>query len=252
MVKKAAVFLIALLLLSSCSIRRAIVSKPYYYPYPVLKTVKPGYTQYGIASWYGPDFHGKRTADGEIYNMYAHTAASRTLPFNTLVKVINLDNGRSTVVRINDRGPFVKGRIIDLSYAAAKDLGMIATGTARVKLIVLGNNSYANSKITYSKPEQPSLNQLEKITIDTHLNENLNGFDNFAIQLGAFRSLYNAIKFKDRLMRYIKGIRIVKAVVRGVELYRVVVGSFDSKEAARSFGYKYILPYVGKFYIISQ
>ncbi len=91
----------------------------------------------GIASWYGPGFHGRRTASGEIYNMYAYTAAHRTLPLGTYVRVINLENGKSVVVRINDRGPFKKGRIIDLSYAAAKKIGMLEKGTARVRLEIL-------------------------------------------------------------------------------------------------------------------
>jgi len=95
------------------------------------------YDQVGIASWYGPGFHGKRTANGEIYDMYAMTAAHKTLPFNTIVKVVDLDTGRWVIVRINDRGPFVPGRIIDLSYAAAKELGIVEKGIARVGLKVL-------------------------------------------------------------------------------------------------------------------
>jgi len=97
----------------------------------------PGYEEVGIASWYGPGFHGKTTANGELYDMYAFTAAHKTLPFGTVVEVVDLDTGRSVVVRINDRGPFVPGRIIDLSYAAAEALGILERGTARVGLIVL-------------------------------------------------------------------------------------------------------------------
>jgi rare lipoprotein A len=88
----------------------------------------------GVASWYGPKFHGRRTANGEIYDMHKLTAAHKTLPFGTRVLVTNLDNGATVVVRINDRGPFVKGRIIDLSKAAAERIDMIGTGTARVKI----------------------------------------------------------------------------------------------------------------------
>ena len=95
------------------------------------------YDQVGIASWYGPGFHGKRTANGEIYDMYAMTAAHKTLPFNTIVKVVDLDTGRSVVVRINDRGPFIPGRIIDLSFAAAQELGIVEKGIARVGLRIL-------------------------------------------------------------------------------------------------------------------
>ena len=99
-------------------------------------TARP-YYQVGIASWYGPGFHGKRTASGEVYDMYAMTAAHRTLPFGTIVRVVDLDTGRSVVVRINDRGPFVEGRVIDLSYAAAVELGMVRKGLARVGLQIL-------------------------------------------------------------------------------------------------------------------
>ncbi len=93
--------------------------------------------QEGVASYYADQFHGRRTANGETFDMHAMTAAHRSLPFNTRVRVTNLDNGRSVVVRINDRGPFVEGRIIDLSYGAAGAVGMIGPGTARVRLEVL-------------------------------------------------------------------------------------------------------------------
>ncbi|MCY4484143.1 MAG: septal ring lytic transglycosylase RlpA family protein [Spirochaetaceae bacterium] len=97
-----------------------------------------GFTQTGEASWYGQDFHGKPTASGEPYDMWAHTAAHRELPFGSMVKVTHLDTGANTVVRINDRGPFVHGRIIDLSLAAARDLGLDRTGTGRVRIEVVG------------------------------------------------------------------------------------------------------------------
>lgn len=97
----------------------------------------PRYDEVGIASWYGPGFHGNVTANGELYDMYAFTAAHKTLPFGTVVKVVDLETGRSVVVRINDRGPFVPGRIIDLSYAAAQELGIVDRGTAKVGLIIL-------------------------------------------------------------------------------------------------------------------
>lgn len=92
----------------------------------------------GTASWYGGKFHGRRTANGETYNMHAMTAAHRSLPFGTEVVVTNQNNGRSVVVRINDRGPFTGGRIIDLSRAAAGEIGMINSGTASVKVEVIG------------------------------------------------------------------------------------------------------------------
>lgn len=94
------------------------------------------YVEEGIASWYGKPYHGRTTASGERYDMHALTAAHRTLPFQTMVKVTNLENRRTVVVRITDRGPFVKGRIIDLSRAAAKQLGMVERGIVRVRIEV--------------------------------------------------------------------------------------------------------------------
>jgi rare lipoprotein A len=96
--------------------------------------------QHGKASWYGKPFHGRLTASGERYDMHAPTAAHKSLPFGTRVRVTNLDNGKHTVVRINDRGPFVKGRIIDLSYGAAKQIQMLQSGVVRVKLEVLSRS----------------------------------------------------------------------------------------------------------------
>lgn len=150
-------FLLLPLLFSSCSSRKQVsqpepytvspstpaTQRPYtisgktYYP---IKSSK-GFKQKGVASWYGPDFHGKKTSNGEIYNMHANTAAHKTLPMNTLLRVRNLDNGKEAIVRINDRGPFVDGRVIDVSYAIAKKIGLVRTGTARVKLTALPSDS---------------------------------------------------------------------------------------------------------------
>ena len=96
-----------------------------------------GFVQQGIASWYGTKFHGRRTSSGETYNMYAMTAAHKTLPLPTYVEVVNQDNGRRAIVKVNDRGPFHEGRIIDLSYAAATKLGVVAAGTANVRIRAL-------------------------------------------------------------------------------------------------------------------
>lgn len=95
------------------------------------------YYQVGIASWYGEKFHGRRTSSGEIYNMYDMTAAHKTLPFGTKVLVIDLKTGRRVIVRINDRGPFIRGRIIDLSFAAAKKLGIVEKGITRVGIKIV-------------------------------------------------------------------------------------------------------------------
>jgi rare lipoprotein A len=103
----------------------------------VVLTTTAGYTERGVASWYGPDFHGKNTSSGETYDMYAMTAAHKTLPLPCYARVTNLGNGRSVIVRVNDRGPFVSNRIVDLSYTAAARLDIIRAGTAFVELQVL-------------------------------------------------------------------------------------------------------------------
>lgn len=106
---------------------------------PGRKAVKPrpeGWSDVGTASWYGQPFHGRRTANGDVYDMHLLTAAHRTLPFGTVLRVENLDNSREVFVRVNDRGPFVKGRILDLSYEAARRLGMDVSGLARVRITV--------------------------------------------------------------------------------------------------------------------
>lgn len=121
------------------------IGKPYeinnvwYYPHE-----QPNYDKTGIASWYGPTFYGKRTADGEIYDGNKLTAAHRTLPMPVNVRVTNLENGKSVVVRVNDRGPYARGRIIDLSRRAAQLLGMIKAGTARVRVTYLGRATLGN------------------------------------------------------------------------------------------------------------
>ncbi len=114
----------------------------------------------GIASWYGPNFHGGKTANGEYYDMTTMTAAHKTLPMNTRVRVTNLDNGMSTIVRINDRGPFVENRIIDLSQAAADAIGMIRKGTARVELEVVDYDTQVD-KYRYNKPFPQATHSLE-------------------------------------------------------------------------------------------
>ncbi|MBI5015966.1 MAG: septal ring lytic transglycosylase RlpA family protein [Deltaproteobacteria bacterium] len=93
-----------------------------------------GYVETGVASWYGSDFHGKLTSNGEVYDMYAHTCAHKLLPLGTQVRVTNLDNGRVAVARVNDRGPFVDGRVVDLSYTMANELGLVGSGVARVRV----------------------------------------------------------------------------------------------------------------------
>jgi rare lipoprotein A len=132
--------------LNSSSKRSYVVNKTRYY---LIDDAK-GFGEVGLASWYGSKFHGKKTASQEAYNMNAMTAAHKTLPFQTMVKVLNLENNRETTVRINDRGPFVKGRIIDLSFAAAKKLRLIKKGVARVRIEVISTPQSQKSDLPAS------------------------------------------------------------------------------------------------------
>jgi rare lipoprotein A len=143
-----------------------------------------GFTQRGKASWYGKKFHGRKTANGERYDMYGVTAAHKTLPLGTWVRVENLDNGRQLDIRLNDRGPFVHGRIIDLSYGAAKKLGVVGPGTANVKLTALGNRVSA-AQTTASKPAAYRPVDWNK--------------GRFTFQVGAFSDPANAKRYRAKL-----------------------------------------------------
>lgn len=162
----------------------------------------PGqYVEEGVASWYGPQFDGHRTSDGEIYNMHDFTAAHRTLPFNSLVRVTNLRNGKQTEVRINDRGPFVANRIIDLSYSAAEAIGMVGAGTAPVRLEVTGGPN-------------PAIGL-------------------FGVQVGAFLKQENAERLKEQLEPTYGAVGIVPYESPAGVFYRVRVGRLPSEDAAR-------------------
>jgi rare lipoprotein A len=150
--------------------------------YPLSKS--DGFVQYGKASWYGKKFHGRSTASGEVFDMYKRTAAHKTLPMGTYVKVLNLSNKKYSVVRINDRGPFVKGRIIDLSYTAAREIGLIGPGVANVKIVALGRE--------VGRLESESGFKFMVELADLERGE-------FTIQVGAFEDKENALRLADRL-----------------------------------------------------
>lgn len=135
---RAAVATLVLLLSGGC----VLVSSPAYVYRggTAASTIVSGFVQRGSASWYGVPFHGRKTASGEIYDMNGMTCAHRTLPFGTVLLVTNINNGRSATVRVTDRGPYVSGRIVDLSRGAASAIGMLETGTAQVELKVVGND----------------------------------------------------------------------------------------------------------------
>lgn len=174
-------------------------------PPPIQPVV--GYRQIGIASWYGSDFHGKPTASGEIYNMYDLTAAHKTLPLGTQVMVTNLENNRSVKVIINDRGPFVKNRIIDLSYAAAKEIGMVGPGIAKVMIEVLRTPS---KKIT-APLTPPAL---------------------YTLQVASFINKDNADRLAANLSNLADNVYIVIYKTGQTTYYRVRIGIFESREQA--------------------
>jgi rare lipoprotein A len=198
--------------------------KPAHYPKPYRvfgKWYQPipdatGFRQDGIASWYGADFHGRKTSNGEIYNMYAMTAAHKTLPLGTHVRVRNLSNHREIEVRINDRGPFVRGRVIDLSYTAAKKIGIVGPGTAPVEVVALGVAAPAGKQEGSPQAFAP---------IDVYTGK-------FTIQVGAFSLKENADRLKQRLEQKHENVQVIPFDKEGVTFYRIRVGKFtDLKKA---------------------
>jgi rare lipoprotein A len=161
-----------------------------------------GWAEEGVASWYGYPFQGRRTSNGEIYDMHEFTAAHRTLPFNATVRVTNLTNGKQTEVRINDRGPFVANRVIDLSLSAAQAIEMVGPGTARVRLEVI---SGPNPSVGY-----------------------------FGVQVGAFLVHENAARLKAQLESRYPPVSVVPFESANGTFYRVRIGRLPSEEAARS------------------
>ncbi|MCG6964176.1 MAG: septal ring lytic transglycosylase RlpA family protein [Acidobacteria bacterium] len=180
-------------------------------PAPV--TVVPGATEKGLASWYGNPYHGRRTASGEIYNMHELTAAHRTLPFGTRVRVTRRDTGAAVTVRINDRGPFVKGRIIDLSYAAAKKIHLDIDGVAPVKLKVLGTSAEQEPAPT-PPPLAPKASEGAC----------------WWVQVGSFSDPDNARRSRNRL-REAGETAVMMGGPSGTQ--RVRVGPFGSKKDAK-------------------
>lgn len=175
-----------------------------------MRTVDTGWQQEGEASWYGPGFHGRQTASGEVYDMEAMTAAHNQLPFGSRIRVLNLDNGRETQVRINDRGPFARGRVLDLSRAAARAIGMLGPGTARVRIEVLersGELPSAGSRPPTAIPAECAL-----------------------VQVGAYRERANAAEAVRRLEARGEPVR----EERGADgITRILLGPYDSDEQTR-------------------
>ena len=178
-----------------------------------------GYEENGIASWYGKQFHGRKTSNGETYNMYAMTAAHKTLPMGTWVKVHSHDTGKEVTLRVNDRGPFVTGRIIDLSYTGANDIGMLGPGTARVTVTALGEAT-AFSEKTH---EPTTFKPLDYWKGD------------FTVQVGAFKVKTNAENYRKKLSEtYLNAHLVTYEDDRGL-FYRVRIGKFTNLDEATQF-----------------
>jgi len=181
-----------------------------------------GFVQTGIASWYGKKFHGRKTSNGETYNMYDMTAAHKTLPMNTWVSVHNLENNRKIVVRINDRGPFVRGRIIDLSYTGASRIGIADTGTTKVRITALGQAvSYSGKTKT---PDQFKAMDYWK--------------GNFTVQVGAFQVKANAQNYQKKLSKTYQNAHLVMFTDDRGTFYRVRIGKFTNLNDAERFSEK--------------
>jgi rare lipoprotein A len=191
------------------------MGRNWYTPLPHARS----FSQHGTASWYGMEFHGKKTANGEIYNMYDMTAAHKTLPFDTYVSVRNLRNNKTAIVRINDRGPFARGRIIDLSYSAAKKLGIVGPGTTDVEIVALAGSgeTYMTGGKTTSYPV-------------TDLYQG-----HFTVQIGAFGERKNAEKFRDQLARTYQNVYITAYSNGSDTFYRVKVGRYSNLAQANRF-----------------
>jgi len=189
------------------------VGETWYYPV----SDATNFRQKGKASWYGKKFHGRKTSSGEIYDMHAISAAHKTLPLGTYVRVHNLSNNKSIEVRINDRGPFIHGRIIDLSYAAATKLDIVGPGTAPVEIVALGK---ADTSDSGSSPGY--------VPIDYYSG-------NFTFQVGAFSQKENAVRLKQKLEKKYMNVHIVPYDDGKKVMFRVRVGRASSLEQAEEY-----------------
>lgn len=187
------------------------VNGTWYNPLPEAN----GYVEQGVASWYGRKFHGRKTSSGEVYDMYAMTAAHKTLPLGTWVQVRRMDTGKQIQVRINDRGPFVHGRIIDLSYAAAKKLGMVGPGTAAVEVVALGKRKHTAAGDTY-------------VPVDYYSGA-------FTFQVGAFSSRDNAERLQTKLRQRFANAHVVSYDRGDTVFYRVRVGRCNDLASAEAY-----------------
>lgn len=190
--------------------------------------------QEGKASYYADKFEGKPTASGEKYKHSKLTAAHKTLPFGTVVKVTNISNGKSVEVRINDRGPFVEDRVIDLSRSAAEEIGLIHVGIADVKIEVVdagdGKGSGPTKPIDHVVVDEKEFYEFDVDRINPK---------GFGIQIGTFRELANLVRLADNLKSsYQKEVTVQVKLINGVKVYTIVVGAFKNREKASDFKVK--------------
>ena len=222
------------------------INGQWYYP-----EVDYDYDEVGLASWYGPKFHGKKTANGEIFDQYIVSAAHKTLPMPSIVKVTNLENNKELVIRINDRGPFVRGRIIDLSKKAAEKLDIIKTGTAKVRVQILEHESRAVALegLDFQKTKYVTAAKTEKI-VKKSLDENTNLLPNknkkeiisnnkLIIQVGAFNNSDNANKLLNKLTGFKAFIK--EEFIKNNLFYRVRIGPFNNIDNAKNVLRKLLL-----------
>ncbi len=181
---------------------------------------KGRYMGRATVSWYGPGFHGKLTASGERYDMHAMTCAHKKLPFGTRLRLVNRDDGSSATVTVNDRGPFVRGRDIDLSKAAAQRLGIIGPGTGEVRVYYLGRD------LRYAK-------YIKGGSIASPANVSYKG--PYTIQVAAFSEKGNAVYYRKGLKLNHKSVYIMEKWINGKRFYRVRVGKFSNREKAHSY-----------------
>jgi len=203
------------------------------------------YSEVGMASWYGKDFHNKKTANGEKYDMNTLTAAHRTLPLPSIVKVTNLENGRSLVLRVNDRGPYAKNRIIDISKRGAQLLGYQVQGTAKVRVEILEKESKelkaallgqkVDTDLSISSPSAPVSNGKTLVIYNAEKADKMtterNADNNYFVQAGSFSELSSASGLKEKLSGF-GNTRVAQANVDGKVYYRVRIGPFCFKEEA--------------------
>lgn len=216
-------------------------------------TTSKGYSEKGTASWYGTKFHGRRTSSGEPYDMYAMTAAHKTLPLPSYVEVTNVDNGKKVIVRVNDRGPFHDDRLIDLSYSAATKLGIVAKGTGSVSLRAVSPGELITTDVAQAPVEEttPVIADEVQVSLENatpEVKEPLNIY----MQVGAFSTADRAEQFKTKLQQQIGDAVLVAPFLKlGEILYRVRIGPLAGLEYGDALGIRLLdLGYVGGHIVV--